>query len=573
MSHHETYKEDDFSFKKLFVPLTTLKATHWIIVVGLVIFFNSIFNGFVNDDLYQIPQQSVDIFKNLFSFFSGGTFYNGSQLTGVYYRPLSSIYFAFMHNVFGLNPAPYHILQIFIHISNSIILYFIFNKFFKKTIAFFISLIFLVHPLNSENVFYISSSQETISFLFGALAVWMIINFSTKKTLFLIIPFLLFSIFSKESGMLFVFVAIVCSFVFYRKHFFPILTSSIGVLLFYLIFRILRFGFFSPHNAPITQLSLTERLINIPEIFSFYLQTFIFPLNLSSSYQWAYKTITPQHFIIPLIINIFFITIISYFAHLLYKKKDQLLFKVYLFFMLWFAVGMIIHLQIIPLDSTLAERWFYFPMVGILGMLGVFFNKYYRNFNNKYVLLAIIILVSLLSLRTYVRSFNWSDDFTLALQDIKVSTDAYDLENKIATGYLIKGNLKEAKLHAERSISLYPLFSNYNNLGTVYLAMNDYSKARKSFLTALSYGDYFQIYGNFCFLALKDGAKSEDMKYVDIALKKFPFNSKLLNCYAIIEYKRGNIKIAREAITKAYAYNKNHETMKYYDIIMNKKPL
>lgn len=241
--------------------------------------------------------------------------------------------------------------------------------------------------------------------------------------------------------------------------------------------------------------------------------------------------------------------------------------------MLWFALGIIIHLQIIPLDSTIAERWFYFSMVGILGMLGVIFSKFYSKFNNQYILLTLIVLVLLLSLRTFVRSFDWKDDFTLATHDIKVSSDAYDLENKLASGYLERGNLNEAKLHAEKSVNLYPFVSNYNNLGTVYFNMKDYPNARNAFHAALQYGDYYQVYANICFIALLDGAKPEDMKYVSIALEKFPFDSKLLTCYALIEYKKGNINAAQEAITKAYTYNKNQDTLKFYNIIMNNKSL
>ena len=46
--------EQDFSLKKLFSPLTTLKAIHLIIIIGLVVFCNGLFDNFVADDIPQI---------------------------------------------------------------------------------------------------------------------------------------------------------------------------------------------------------------------------------------------------------------------------------------------------------------------------------------------------------------------------------------------------------------------------------------------------------------------------------------------------------------------------------------
>jgi len=46
--------EEQFTFKSFFIPLTTLKAIHWIVIVGLVAFFNMLFNGFVFDDFTYI---------------------------------------------------------------------------------------------------------------------------------------------------------------------------------------------------------------------------------------------------------------------------------------------------------------------------------------------------------------------------------------------------------------------------------------------------------------------------------------------------------------------------------------
>ena len=46
---HEQKKEEepDIKLKGLFVPLTTVKAIHIIILAGVIVYFNMLFNGFV----------------------------------------------------------------------------------------------------------------------------------------------------------------------------------------------------------------------------------------------------------------------------------------------------------------------------------------------------------------------------------------------------------------------------------------------------------------------------------------------------------------------------------------------
>jgi hypothetical protein len=48
---HDEKENEDFSFYDLFVPLTTKKIFIFIVAIGLVVFFNSLFGQFVWDEL------------------------------------------------------------------------------------------------------------------------------------------------------------------------------------------------------------------------------------------------------------------------------------------------------------------------------------------------------------------------------------------------------------------------------------------------------------------------------------------------------------------------------------------
>src|SRR5258706_11096652 len=115
----------DFSFPNLFTSLTTKKALAIIIILGFLVYFNTLFGGFVWDDLLQIRLNSfVQSLNNIPLFFHHSTFtFDGRTLHGMYYRPLMMVSFTLIYSLFGLQPFFFHLLQISLFIINSILVF------------------------------------------------------------------------------------------------------------------------------------------------------------------------------------------------------------------------------------------------------------------------------------------------------------------------------------------------------------------------------------------------------------------------------------------------------------------
>src|ERR1700722_18571015 len=202
MSEHEKETQEEFSFKNYFIPFTNAKAIHFIIIIGLIVFFNGLFNGFIGDDQPQIiGNPLIQSLSNIPIFFTGSTFYNGSQsLTGVYYKPLLTTFFSLTYTIFGANAFGFHLFQILLYICNACLLFLVLKHFFEKETAFGLTLIFLLHPINSETAFYISNTQEVLFFFFGILALWILQRHHSQKAMILANIFLLALMLSKETG-------------------------------------------------------------------------------------------------------------------------------------------------------------------------------------------------------------------------------------------------------------------------------------------------------------------------------------------------------------------------------------
>lgn len=351
--HEGQLHEQKFSIKNYFVPLTTTKAIHWIILIGLLVFSNGLLNGFIEDDQLQIINNPIiQSLANLPYFFTGSTFYNGGEqnLAGVYYKPLQTTFFSIVYTIFGPNAFAFHFFLVILYITNACLVFLFLKNFFRPVTAFILSVIFLVHPINSEIAFYISDLQEVLFFFFGILSMNILQRYTTHKAFMLASLCIFASLLSKETGFLFLLISVLYVFMFKRNYVFTYCRYLIPAFIIYLVLRISSVGIFAHTVAfsPIQTLSLFIRMISMPAIFLFYLKTFFYPVALSISWRFAYTTISVSDFLLPLFIDFLFLCLLVYGGYVLHQKVSKKYTALYSFFGFCFISGILFHLQIIP---------------------------------------------------------------------------------------------------------------------------------------------------------------------------------------------------------------------------------
>lgn len=495
-----------------------------LILIGLLIYLNSLFNGFIGDDFDQIVyNENVHSIRNIPSFFAGSTYQNEGEnrLTGLYYRPIMISAFSVLYAFFEQDPLPYHILQILLHSTNSILVLLVMKRFLKEKIAFVMSVIFLIHPINSETVNYVSNLQDTLFFFFGTFSFLLVIH---KK--FILSTFFLFlSLLSKESGVLFVAISIFYVFLFDKKRIknFILYAGAISLLYFSIRFFVAGTNFSQTSIAPIAHATIIERLSTIPLIGAYYLKTFLYPINLVTFQFWTAKSFNvPVYIVITLITVIIFIPLIL-FGRALKKPAEK---KVYWFFLGWFLLGILIHSQIIPLDMTVSDRWFYFPIVGLLGICAIFYSKIFKK-PNILVAVLLILIIAAFSVRTVIRNFDWKDNKTLFTRDLVADKNNFYLANGVGSELIKEKKYKEARNYIENSVRLFPYEGNINNLAVLYYQEKNYKKTKELLEKSLTLGSNHTLYKNYSnFLLFHDSTQSA-FTFTKEALKKYP-NSKVL---------------------------------------------
>ena len=546
-----------------------------IILIGYLLFFNTLANNFVLDDIFQIVNNPNIVGWN-------NTLYFFSNEIGPHYRPLMLTLFALFKNI-ELGVYAFHFFQISIHITNALLVYLLFNSLLKRRyLSLFLSLVFLVHPINQEVVAYIADLQEVLFVFFGLLGLLLITNKINDLKLFILLPSAqLLALLSKETAILFIFIQGLYTFLFQKKHFIKQLISSFIILVIYFGWRILIFGSINPHkfvtiipNSPAGS-TFHERLMNMPEIVLFYFKTLLFPKDLAASRLWWITDINFSNFYLPLLIEITAIALLILIGIHFYRRRYKD-FKMFLFFTSWLLIGLTLHSQIIPLDWTVAERWFYFPIIGLLGLIGLLVkNVKIKSYESKiFIYFLAILVLMLLSTRTFVRNFNWQDQLTLTSHDIKVSKDSPDLMLNLGFALINAGRNEEAIPYLKNAAKLVPEGENiWLNLGNAYANLGQYNKALKYYNKTIEINPESKIAYSNITKAYLLGLKAEKAKELleNTVLIKWPNEQYFWNLLGITNVMLKDNEAALKAFEKAYYLSPNQINSYYYLNLKNGK--
>ena len=534
----------------------TLIKTHFfvfsILVIGLVLFLPTLSHGFVWDDEEQVvSNEAVHSFTNIPNLFAGSTFNSGGSgsLAGMYYKPMMSVAFAFLYSLSGGRAFLFHLFQISLHIANALMIYLIFKSLFAKEkygqwLSWWTGLVFLVHPLNVETAVYISALQDVLYFFFGCLGLLLITRYRNLNNLILypvLSCLLLLSLLSKETGIAWFFIIPIYYLLFDEKpkviRNYSILASYVFIFYLFLRFGIAKIDLYRGEGiSPIMRVDFWQRIISLPKILSYYLINFFFPFRLAIAQHWVVSVVNWSDFWRPLSFLSLIVVATGWLFRLIKGQKHLLLLGC--FFTLWLLLGLGIHAQVFPLDMTVADRWFYFPMVGALGLMSLFLLKLFQKINSKKtVLFFSSLVILLLIIRSVIRIDNWQSGLSLFAHDITISTDAFDLENNYGVELFRVGEFDQAKKHFARSTEIAPYWwSNWNNLGVAYQREGDVETALEFYQTAMDHSDYYLAYQNYLGILIGKKRLAEAESFLrEQALPKFPFNAQFLEALKFLE--------------------------------------
>ncbi|MCW3122870.1 MAG: hypothetical protein JWQ38_2362 [Flavipsychrobacter sp.] len=491
-------------------------------VISIAVYANSIGNGFVLDDSTAITSNKL-VQKGLFGIpelLHTPYHWGYSVVANDLYRPLSLVLFATEYQMFGMEPAPGHLINVLLFAGCVLLLFLFLDRLFeqKKTaVAFISSLLFVLHPIHTEVVDNIKSADELLCFFFAFLSLNVFVRYARDgKVASLIIGSFCFflALLSKETAITFL---AVIPFVFFlyknenRKRSIHILSC---VVLGAVVFLCIRFSVLSAYHVNNLSehfymknalakpgLAFESRLATAVLMLGHYLRLLFIPYPLLCDY--SIGTIPFVHFsdyrvLISLVA--YLMTIWVAIRYTLQNNKG-----LYAFGAVFFLVTLSLFSNIFFLTgATMAERFLFFPSVGfcivvaaLLEQLAIRLSIPGSMILRKPQTLGVIIVLSICyTAVTINRNADWKNNFTLFSTDLNKAPDNSRLNFFVGHILLNTPGENDRKQEQDAVAQIIPYFLKtvavcpddglaQLDLGTAYVVVERYDSAEKHLEKAL----------------------------------------------------------------------------------------
>ncbi|MBC8284436.1 MAG: tetratricopeptide repeat protein [Nitrospinae bacterium] len=468
------------------------------------------------------------------------------------WAPVTWLSFMLDYQLYGLNPKGYHLTNLFFHIVNALILFFVLLRMTGGLWqSCFVASLFALHPLNVDSVAWVAERKNVLSTFFLLLTLWAYIHYVDKpsakrysivfialalglmtKSMLITLPFLLLLLDYWPLGRLRLGDAKTTvsnghtkkitgySYLILEK--LPLLALTIGPIIAAITVR-------NELLMSLDSYPMQDRVINALVSYLLYLQKAIWPSGLSIFYAFPINDLS---FWKGLICGLVLVSITVIFARWLHRAPYLLVGW------FWFLGTLVPVIGIVQAGAhAMADRYAYIPLIGIFIIVAWGIPDVMKNWRHKEITLIFVATISISTLMvvTWKQVSHWKNSITIFEHAIEVTDKEYPgfaivynnlgiaLPNQKSTEAILYfkkaiyfkpdyeeahynlgnalsriGFRKEAISHYKTAIKIKPNFAKvYNNLGNALRANGEIEEAISNFRTAIEIKpDLFEAHYN-----------------------------------------------------------------------------
>ncbi len=497
-----------------FTKVNTKLAVILIILVVALVYANSLKNSFVWDDSIVVADNDfVKSWNNFHRLFNKSYLTKPSDIdylgerdigSGEFlYRPVSTLSYFIDFSIWKLNPFGFHLTNLFLHIINVILLFFLIILITRsQAIALLASLLFAIHPVNAETVNMIAFRPNLLSFLFFVTSFILFIKcnqHADKKKMYVYILSLgsfLLALFSKEMAIIFP-VVLLCYDYFIKKmpnnifaHLKKYYLGYASVLVFYLLVKFIVIGNVVKQTVAYPMGNFYTNIFTMAKVFATYIQWFLLPINVHPTLPDDPNLISYSLFEPKVMISIVLIVFILVIAIKIRNKFPLVSFATFWFFVALIPVANILY----SLTNYMSARYLYLASVGFCLVASFLLVKFpsLKIFKISSVILqkismntAIIILI-FYSIFTAIRNIGFKNNTVFWME----MTENYPfnalVHSSLGSCFRKNGLLDKAISEYKIALSLDSNYAkDYNNLGVCYYGKGMFDEAVEEFKRAL----------------------------------------------------------------------------------------
>ena len=495
-----------------------------LILVSIGLYINTLSSEFVSDDILAIlnnkwlrdvryiPQFFI---RSLWSF-------SPSEVYSNYYRPFENLFFMIGHIISGQNSWGNHVVNIVFHTTNGVIIFFISTVLIEGSrgansgvaeqqsaqgthrvtslLSFLAAILFVTNPINTESVAWASAVSELSFAFFFFLALYLFM----RGRGYLSALFFLFSLFSKETGLVLIFFIVAFDLVIRRERIFPLKAwvvrywpFAVAVLV-YTALRYNAIGGIVPYEPAERSLTQFQYLLNIFPLTAEFIKNLVYPFNLIF-FHYARLDYIYSFFEIWNIIYIVLFLVWLYILKLLWRREPAIVYS-----LLWIV------LPLIPIyylgwnqgEPTYADRFLYTPSAGLaiavtLGIRAILTNRVLKaRERSASIVIGVVFFIVVLcfSIATVKRNVIWQGGLTLWQDTARKSPQNVEARLSYAKQLALVSRFEEALTEYRIIVRGLPQSAvAHNGLGIVYAGLGFNKDALGEFRLAVKLDPDFEI--------------------------------------------------------------------------------
>ena len=430
-------------------------------------------------------------------------------------RFLVMISFALNYRLHQLATFGYHLVNVFIHIINALLVVVLTRLTFRmpaiknspgavraESVAFYAGLIFLCHPIQTQAVSFITQRATSMAVLFYILA---LVGYAqariTGRSVFWFFSWtaMLLGVFAKEMIVTVPVTVLVYEIYFgqdLRRHWKHLAPYGLIAVLVLLVFSADQPGSVLGLKGQLSKGGFDWRyFLTEINVLRTYLRLLFIPVNQVHHYAYFLS----KSFFEPATLGSFFLLAGIMVAALRIRRWDRFMS----FSMLWFFIATSVEFWVVCLvkRGVLYEHWLYLPMVGFSVFLSLGLHQIMPR--AVFAKAILILVVGIYCVLTLLRNFVWQTEIGFWEDVVRKSSQAPLVYLGSGTAYQRQARLEEAFAHYQRGIQLFlerkrklnendraTLSSIYNNLGLIYERRGLREQAVRSYQNAYRHNMY-----------------------------------------------------------------------------------
>ncbi len=411
------------------------------------------------------------------------------------WHPLTWLSLMLDASLFGLNPSGYHLVNLFLHILSTILLFLVMSR-MTQTLwpCAFVACLFAIHPLHVESVAWVTERKDVLSGLFWMLTLWAYSVYVERPGFKRYVPvFVFFAL-----GLLAKPMNVTLPFVLLLLDYWPLRRSSVAFLilekapLLLLSVVISVVTYLAAHQggvvASFDALPLDVRIGNALVSYAAYLGKMIWPVHLAVYYPHPGMVIAWKVAGAVLVL-----AAITLFVILRAKTSPYLVTGWF-----WYLGTLAPVIGIVQNSNfAMADRYTYIPLTGIFLMVAWGVPDLLTKWRYRKVFLWAfsILIICALCVMTIKQTGYWMDSITLFDRTLEVTEDNNRLAyNNRGSAHADLGHYGQALKDYDRAIEIDPRHAkSWYNRGAVYGRIGNYQRAMEDFTKTLEIDPKFKM--------------------------------------------------------------------------------